>query len=144
MAVLVIADHDNKTVRANVANTVTAAGQTGLRRQRAGGRQQLRRCRQAAAAISRRRQGAAGRGCGLRQRVAEDIAPLVVTLAPDYSHIVMAANSVGKNVAPRVAAMLDVAQISEAIKVVVARHLRAADLRRQRPGDRADQPTRSR
>ena len=45
-------------------------------------------------------------------------APLVVKLAPGYSHIVMAANSVGKNVTPRVAALLDVGQISEAIEVV--------------------------
>ena len=50
--------------------------------------------------------------------LAEDIAPLIVKLAPNYSHIVMAADSVGKNVAPRVAALLDVAQISEAIQVV--------------------------
>ncbi len=50
--------------------------------------------------------------------LAEDIAPLVVKLAPNYSHVVMAADSVGKNIAPRVAALLDVAQVSEAIKVV--------------------------
>ena len=50
--------------------------------------------------------------------LAEDIAPLVVKLAPNYSHIVMAADSVGKNVAPRVAALLDVGQVSEAIQVV--------------------------
>jgi len=50
--------------------------------------------------------------------LAEDVAPLVVKLAPNYSHIVMAADSVGKNVAPRVAALLDVAQGSEAIQVV--------------------------
>jgi electron transfer flavoprotein alpha subunit len=49
--------------------------------------------------------------------VAEDVAPLVVKLAPNYSHVVMAADSVGKNLAPRVAALLDVAQVSEAIKV---------------------------
>jgi electron transfer flavoprotein alpha subunit len=50
--------------------------------------------------------------------LAEDIAPLIVKLAPAYSHIVMAADSVGKNVAPRVAALLDVGQVSEAIKIV--------------------------
>jgi electron transfer flavoprotein alpha subunit len=50
--------------------------------------------------------------------LAEDIAPLVVKLAPNYSHVVMAADSVGKNVAPRVAALLDVGQVSEAIQVV--------------------------
>ena len=49
--------------------------------------------------------------------LAEDVAPLVVKLAPNYSHVVMAADSVGKNLAPRVAALLDVAQVSEAIKV---------------------------
>jgi electron transfer flavoprotein alpha subunit len=52
--------------------------------------------------------------------VAEDVAPLVVKLAPGYSHVVMAADSVGKNLAPRVAALLDMAQISEAIQVVSA------------------------
>ena len=50
--------------------------------------------------------------------LAEDVAPLVVKLAPNYSHVVMAADSVGKNIVPRVAALLDVAQISEAIQVV--------------------------
>jgi electron transfer flavoprotein alpha subunit len=50
--------------------------------------------------------------------LAEDIAPLVVKLAPNYSHVVMAADSVGKNVAPRVAALLDVGQVSEAIQIV--------------------------
>ncbi len=50
--------------------------------------------------------------------LAEDIAPLVVKLAPGYSHIVIAADSVGKNIAPRAAALLDVGQVSEAIKIV--------------------------
>jgi electron transfer flavoprotein alpha subunit len=50
--------------------------------------------------------------------VAEDIAPLVVKLAPSYTHVLAAADTVGKNVMPRVAALLDVAQISEAVSIV--------------------------
>ena len=70
--------------------------------------------------------------------LAEDVAPLVVKLAPTYSHIVMAADSVGKNIAPRVAALLDVGPGLRGHQGRLARHLRAADLCRQRHGDRPD------
>jgi hypothetical protein len=55
----------------------------------------------------------------------------------NYSHILFPATAGGKNVAPRVAAKLDVAQISDITKVISRRHLRAPDLRRQRHGHRA-------
>ena len=56
----------------------------------------------------------------------------------DYSHILFPATAHGKNVAPRVAAKLDVAQISDITKVDQPRHLRAPDLRRQRDRHRAE------
>ena len=56
----------------------------------------------------------------------------MLALAGGYSHILFPATAVGKNIAPRVAAKLDVGQISDITKVDRARHLRAADLRRQR------------
>src|ERR1044071_5709106 len=118
MAVLVVAAHDGKTVRSNVANAVTAAA---------------RMCPEVHVLVAGSNAGEAAKSAAAIQGVAkvlnaedaayanwlaEDVAPLVVKLAPDYSHVVMAADSVGKNLAPRVAALLDVGQVSEAIQVV--------------------------
>src|SRR6478736_2284126 len=109
MAVLVVAAHDGKTVRANVSNAVAAATQMGPEVH-------------VLVAGSNAGEGAAkvlhAEDAAYANWLAEDIAPLVVKLAPNYSHIVMAADSVGKNVAPRVSALLDVGQVSEAIQIV--------------------------
>ena len=69
--------------------------------------------------------------------LAEPLAALIVGLARAYDAIVAPSTSAGKNVMPRVAALLDVMQVSDVIKVICARHLRAADLCRQRHPDRA-------
>jgi len=50
--------------------------------------------------------------------LAENIAPLIVALASNYTHVLAAASSTGKDVLPRAAALLDVAQISEAVKIL--------------------------
>ncbi len=54
----------------------------------------------------------------LAQGLAENVAPLVQSLAKNYSHILMAATTTGKDILPRVAALLDVAQVSDIIAVV--------------------------
>ena len=118
MAILVVAAHDNKTVRANVANAVAAAGQMGSDVTVLVAGKDCGDAAKSAAAISGVAKVLQAEDAAYANWVAEDIAPLVVKLAPNYSHIVMAADSVGKNVAPRVAALLDVGQVSEAIKVV--------------------------
>ncbi len=56
----------------------------------------------------------------LSHYLAENTADLIVSMAGDYSHIVMAASTTGKNILPRVAALLDVSQISEIIEVIDA------------------------
>ena len=90
----------------------------GLRRARAGRRQNAGEAAKSAAAIQGVAKVLQAEDAAYANWLAEDVAPLVVKLAPAYSHIVMAADSVGKNIAPRVAALLDVGQVSEAIKVV--------------------------
>jgi electron transfer flavoprotein alpha subunit len=118
MAVLVVAAHDGKTVRSNVANAVTAASQMDPDVHVLVAGNNAGEAAKSAAAIQGVTKVLDAEDAAYANWLAEDIAPLVVKLAPNYSHIVMAADSVGKNVAPRVAALLDVAQVSEAIKVV--------------------------
>jgi electron transfer flavoprotein alpha subunit len=118
MAILVVAAHDGKTLRANVANAVTAAGQMGSDVTVLVAGSNCGEAAKAAAALQGVAKVLQAEDAAYANWLAEDIAPLVVKLAPDYSHVVMAADSVGKNLAPRVAALLDVAQVSEAIQVV--------------------------
>ena len=118
MAILVVAAHDGKTVRANVANAVTAAGQMGSDVTVLVAGNACDDAARSAAAIEGVAKVLQADDAAYANWLAEDIAPLVVKLAPSYSHIVMAADSVGKNIAPRVAALLDVAQVSEAIQVI--------------------------
>ncbi|MBM3620250.1 MAG: electron transfer flavoprotein subunit alpha/FixB family protein [Alphaproteobacteria bacterium] len=118
MSVLVVAAHDGKTVRANVANAVAAATQIGgdvhvlVAGSGAGD------AAKEAAAIAGVAKVLQAEDAAYANWMAEDVAALVVKLAPGYGHIVMAADNVGKNLMPRVAALLDVAQVSEAIQIV--------------------------
>ena len=117
MAVLVVAAHDGKTVRSNVANAVTAASQMGPEVHVLVAGSNAGEAAKSAAAIQGVAKVLNSEDAAYANWLAEDVAPLVVKLAPNYSHIVMAADSVGKNIAPRVAALLDVGQVSEAIKM---------------------------
>jgi len=118
MAILVVAGHDGKAVRANVANAVAAAGQMGSDVTVLVAGSGCDDAAKSAAAIAGVAKVLHADDAAYANWLAEDIAPLVVKLAPAYSHVVMAADSLGKNIAPRVAALLDVAQVSEAIQVV--------------------------
>ena len=120
MTVLVIAEHDNATLKGATLNTVTAALACGgdvhvlVAGHNAG----------AAAAAAAHIAGVAkvlhADAAALADGLAENVAAQVLALAPSYSHILFAATAAGKNVAPRVAAKLDVAQISEISKVISA------------------------
>ncbi|WP_422015766.1 electron transfer flavoprotein subunit alpha/FixB family protein [Reyranella sp.] len=118
MGVLVVAAHDGKAVRANVANAVTAASQMDPDVTVLVAGSNCDDAAKSAASIAGVTKVLQADDAAYANWLAEDIAPLVVKLAPNYSHVVMAADSVGKNIAPRVAALLDVAQVSEAIQVV--------------------------
>jgi electron transfer flavoprotein alpha subunit len=118
MSVLVVAAHDGKTVRANVANAVAAATQIGGDVHVLVAGSDAGDAAKSAAAIVGVAKVLQAEDAAYANWMAEDVAALLVKLAPTYSHLIMAADNVGKNLMPRVAALLDVAQVSEAIQIV--------------------------
>ncbi|MBS7661818.1 FAD-binding protein [Pseudomonas lalucatii] len=120
MSSLVIVEHDNAAIAAATFNTLGAAQQIGgdidllvMGHGCAG-------VSQAAAAIAGVRRVISVEAEYLKQPVAEDMAPLVREYAEGYSHLLAPANSFGKNLMPRVAALLDVAQLSDISAVIDA------------------------
>jgi len=118
MTALVIAEHKNSHVKGATLNTVTAAAATGgdvhvlIAGHNAG--EAARQAAQITGVSTVLHVDAPGFEHGL----AENVAAQVVALAAKYSHLVFPATASGKNVAPRVAALLDVAQVSDIIKVI--------------------------
>jgi len=117
MTALVIAEHDNASLKGATLNTVTAAAQCGgdvhvlVAGHNAGA------AAQAAAQIAGVAKVIHADAAALEQGLAENVAAQVLAIAGNYSHILFPATAGGKNIAPRVAAKLDVAQISEITKV---------------------------
>ena len=120
MSVLVIAEHDNASIKGATLNTVTAAVACGgdvhvlVAGHNAG----------AAAAAAGQIAGVAkvihADAPGLEHGLAENVAAQVLAIASSYNHILFPATASGRNVAPRVAAKLDVAQVSDITKVISA------------------------
>ena len=113
MAVLVVAEHDNKTVRKATLNTVAAAQKLGSDIHILIAGHQAGEAAKAASAISGISKVLLADAPHLGEFLAENVAALVVSLAKAYSHLLAPATSNGKNVMPRAAALLDVQQISE-------------------------------
>jgi electron transfer flavoprotein alpha subunit len=117
MTALVIAEHDNATVKGATLNTVAAAAQMGgdvhvlIAGHNAGG------AAAAAAQIAGVSKVIHADAEYLAHGLAENMAAEVLNIASAYSHIVFPATASGKNIAPRVAAKLDVGQISDITKV---------------------------
>lgn len=118
MTVLVIAEHDNTTIKSSTLNTVTAAKacSSGEVHVLVAGFNATAAA-QAATQIVGVTQVIHADGASLADGLAENLAAQVLAVAANYSHILFPATASGKNVAPRVAAKLDVAQISDIIKV---------------------------
>jgi electron transfer flavoprotein alpha subunit len=123
MAALVIAEHDNATIKGATLNTVTAA----LACAGSGGEVHVLVAGSNAAGAALAAAQIAGvakvlhaDAPGLAHGLAENVAAQVLAVAKNYSHILFPATAGGKNVAPRVAALLDVAQVSDATKVLSA------------------------
>jgi electron transfer flavoprotein alpha subunit len=117
MVALVIAEHDNASLKASTLHTVTAAAQCGgdvhvlVAGSNAGA------AAAAAATIAGVSKVIVADAAHFADGLAENVAEQVLALAGSYSHILAPATAYGKNILPRVAAKLDVAQISEITKV---------------------------
>jgi len=120
MTILVVAEHDNAHIKGATLNTVAAASQIGGDIHVLVAGNGAAAAAQAAASIAGVSNVLLAEGASLADGLAENVAAQVLTLASSYSHILFAATAGGKNVAPRVAAKLDVAQISEITKVISA------------------------
>ncbi len=117
MSALVIAEHDNASIKGATLNTVTAALACGGDVHVLVAGHNAGEAAKAAAQIAGVAKVLHAEGEHFAHGLAENMAAQVLTLAKDYSHIVFPATASGKNIAPRVAAKLDVGQISDVIKV---------------------------
>jgi electron transfer flavoprotein alpha subunit len=118
MTALVIAEHDNASLKGSTLNTITAAAQCGgdvhvlVAGHNAGG------AAEAASKVAGVSKVLLADAAHFGDGLAENIAEQVLAIASSYSHILAPATAYGKNILPRVAAKLDVAQVSEITKVV--------------------------
>mgnify|MGYP001353595091 CR=1 FL=1 len=118
MAVLLIAEHNNKELRPFTLNAATAASQINedvhaiiIGQNSAEATKQLSELPVIKKVLS-------VEASHYENFTAENFAPVIIKLAENYSHIVCSANTFGKNLMPRVAALLDISQVSDIIKVI--------------------------
>jgi electron transfer flavoprotein alpha subunit len=112
MAVLVLAEHDNKTVKKATLNAVTAAQKLGDVHVLVAGHQ-AGDAAKAAAQIAGVKKVLYADAAHLADFLAENISSLLVSMAKSYTHLLAPSTSNGKNIMPRVAALLDVQQVSD-------------------------------
>ncbi|WP_334020197.1 electron transfer flavoprotein subunit alpha/FixB family protein [Alteromonas sp. S015] len=117
MSVLVYAEHDNASLKTETHKLVNAAQKMGGDIHVLVAGEGCQAVAEAAAQIDGVTKVLVADNAAYKHQLAENTADLVVELAGDYSHIVAAATTTGKNFMPRVAALLDVAQISDIIGV---------------------------
>jgi len=120
MTTLLIAEHDHETLKDVTNKALTAASQLGgeVHVLVAGGGEGTKAAAEAAAKLTGVKKVLLAEGAAYEHDLAEPLAALIVALAPAYDAFVAPATSRFKNVMPRVAALLDVMQVSEIIKVV--------------------------
>jgi len=117
MTSLVIAEHDNASIKGATLNTVTAAASIGADVHVLVAGHNAGAAAAAAAQIAGVSKVIHVDGASLEAGLAENVAAQVLAIAGNYTHILFPATANGKNVAPRVAAKLDVGQISDITKV---------------------------
>lgn len=120
MTILVIAEHDNTSIKAATLNTVAAAQQLGGDIHVLVAGYEARGAAQAAAKIAGVAKVLLADAPQLREGLAENVEATALAIAREYTHIVLPATAYGRNVAPRIAGKLDVAQLSDITAVVSA------------------------
>jgi electron transfer flavoprotein alpha subunit len=118
MVALVIAEHDNATLKGVTLNTVTAASQCGSEVHLLVAGSNCGAVAEQAARIAGVSKVLVADAPQFADGLAENVAEQILAVAAAYSHILAPASAFGKNVLPRVAALLDVAQVSDIIKVI--------------------------
>lgn len=118
MAILVIAEHDNATLKLDTAKVVACAQAIGSEVDVLVAGHNCGAAADSAKQLAGVRQVLVADSGVYANAIAENLSQLIVSVASEYQHILAAASSVGKDVLPRVAALLDVAQLSEVVEVV--------------------------
>ncbi|WP_054074486.1 MULTISPECIES: electron transfer flavoprotein subunit alpha/FixB family protein [Comamonas] len=118
MTTLVIAEHDNQTLKPATLNTMTAAAAIGGDVHVLVAGHHAAEAAKAASQIAGVAKVIHADGPSLAEGLAENLSAQILGLAADYSHILFPSTASGKNVAPRVAARLDVAQVSDITEVL--------------------------
>jgi electron transfer flavoprotein alpha subunit len=117
MAILVLAEHDNQTVKPATRNAVTAAAKLGSDITILVAGQGCQTVADAAAKIAGVTKVLIADAAELAHGLPENLAPVIADLGGSYEYLIAAATSLGKSVMPRVAALLDVQQLSEIMSV---------------------------
>ena len=120
MAILVYAEHDNKELKKATLNTVTAASKIGGDIVVLVAGLGCEPVAEQAAKVAGVSKVLCANNAAFEHQLAENVAKLVVSLAGDYSHIVVPATTTGKNFLPRVAALLDVNMLTDVTAVIDA------------------------
>ena len=117
MSILVVAEHEHRALKSATLNTVAAAGLLGGEIHLLVAGSACAEVAEAAAALDAVASVKLADAEHLQYQLAEDVAELVLSIASDYSHILAPATSFGKQFLPRVAARLDVAQVSDVVAI---------------------------
>lgn len=117
MSILIIAEHNNAALHASTFNLASAASQLGSFDILVAGHQ-CQSVADAAANVAGAQKVLLADSEAFAHQLPEDVAPLIVSLAGNYSHVLVAATTTGKNLLPRAAALLDVQAISDVQKII--------------------------
>ena len=118
MSVLVLIEHDNKVVKASSLNTVTAAKKIDQKVHAIVIGENCKKVSEEVSKFDGIEEVLLADNKMHANHLAENMAPLIVEIAKSYTHILAPSSTFGKNIMPRVAALLDVAQLSDIISVI--------------------------